>query len=70
MNKNDLHLKRNPTLRDFQEHVAKMIKERGLDKETVHEVFMYLLDICNYFKIDLEKSFRDKEEINKKRFWE
>jgi len=32
-------------------------------------VFIYLLDICNHFNIDLEKAFRDKEEINKKRIW-
>lgn len=103
-----LELKKNPTLKDFQEYVAKMIKERGFDRETVPEVFMlfleecgelakaarktqkiksdknseefhlpheaadvfiYLLDICNYFDIDLEKSFRSKEKINKQRKW-
>lgn len=35
----------------------------------IADVFIYLLDICNYFNIDLEKAFRDKEEINKKRIW-
>jgi NTP pyrophosphatase (non-canonical NTP hydrolase) len=40
-----------------------------LDHE-VADVFIYLLDICNYFDIDLEKAFRDKEEINKKRIWD
>lgn len=34
------------------------------------DVFMYLLDICNAFDIDLEKAFREKEEKNKKRKWE
>ncbi|MCK4635998.1 MAG: pyrophosphohydrolase [Candidatus Moranbacteria bacterium] len=33
------------------------------------DVFIYLLAVCNYFDIDLEKAFRDKEEINKKRVW-
>lgn len=105
----NLHLKENPTLRDFQEYIAQMVKERGFDKKTVTEIFMlfleecgemakaarktlklktdrnseqlyldreiadvfiYLLDICNHFGIDLEKAFRDKEEINKKRHWE
>lgn len=33
------------------------------------DVFIYLLDICNNFNIDLEKAFRDKEEINKGREW-
>lgn len=103
-----LNLKQNPTLSDFQDYVAQMVKERGFDKETVPEIFMlfleecgemakaarktqkmktdknseqfylehevadvfvYLLDICNHFNIDLEKAFREKEEINKKRFW-
>ena len=36
----------------------------------VADVFTYLLDICNHFDVDLEKAFRDKEEINKKRVWE
>jgi NTP pyrophosphatase (non-canonical NTP hydrolase) len=35
----------------------------------IADVFVYLLDICNQFDIDLEKAFRDKEKINKKRTW-
>jgi len=109
MNKSNLILKDKPTLRDFQNYIAEMVKERGFDKESISEIFMlfleecgemakaarktqkmktdknseqfhldheiadvfiYLLDICNHYNIDLEKSFRDKEEINKKRFWE
>jgi NTP pyrophosphatase (non-canonical NTP hydrolase) len=105
----ELNLKPNPTIKDFQEYVARLVKERGFDKETVSEMFMlfleecgemakaarktqnikidksseifkleneiadvfiYLLDICNHFGIDLETAFRDKEEINKKRVWE
>ncbi len=105
----NLNLKNNPTLADFQNYVAEMVKERGFDKETVPEMFMlfleecgelakavrktqniqtdknsekfklegeaadvfiYLLDICNHLGVDLEKAFRDKEEINKKRSWE
>ena len=34
------------------------------------DVFIYLLDICNHFDIDLEAAFREKEEINKGRTWE
>lgn len=40
-----------------------------LDHEAA-DVFIFLLDICNHFDIDLEKAFREKEEINKKRLWE
>jgi NTP pyrophosphatase (non-canonical NTP hydrolase) len=50
-------------------HTDKHSQEFHLDHEAV-DVFMYLLDICNHFNIDLEKAFREKEEINKKRVWE
>ena len=109
MNKQSkLILKDEPTLKDFQQYVRDMVKERGFDHESVAEifmlfseevgemakaarkqiniktdnnshkpdldleiadVFMYLLDIANCFDVDLEKAFRDKEEINKKRVW-
>jgi NTP pyrophosphatase (non-canonical NTP hydrolase) len=35
----------------------------------VADVFIYLLDICNHFDIDLEAAFRNKEEVNKQRTW-
>lgn len=38
--------------------------------EEAADVFIYLLEICNHYNIDLEKAFRDKEEKNKKRHWE
>ena len=44
-------------------------KRFHLDHE-IADVFIYLLDICNHSDIDLEKAFRNKEEINKKRLWE
>lgn len=49
--------------------VDKSSEQFNLTQE-VADVFIYLLDICNYFDIDLEKAFREKEEINKKRTWE
>ncbi len=109
MNKQSkLFLKERPTLKDFQQYVRDLVKERGFEDESVPELFMllseeigemakaarkhtsikmddnshkpdleleiadvfiYLLDICNHFDIDLEKAFRNKEEINKKRVW-
>lgn len=33
------------------------------------DVFIYLLDICNRFNIDLEQAFREKEAVNEKRIW-
>ena len=38
--------------------------------EEAADVFIYLLDICNYLNIDLEEAFRQKEEKNKMRKWE
>lgn len=35
----------------------------------VADVFIYLLDLCNLFDVDLEKAFREKESINKNRLW-
>ena len=50
-------------------HTDKNSERFHIDHE-IADVFIYLLDICNYFEIDLEKAFRDKEEVNKKRSWE
>ena len=33
------------------------------------DVLIYLLDLANVLGVDLEKAFREKEEINKKRNW-
>lgn len=41
-------------------------------QEIEHEmadVLNYLLDLANYFEIDLEKAFRNKDEINSGRKW-
>ena len=109
MTKSNLNLKENPTLLDFQQYVAQLVRERGFEQETVSETFMlfleecgemakaarkmenmkvdknseqfrlehevadvfiYLLKICNRFGVDLERSFREKEELNKQRSWE
>lgn len=48
--------------------VSGKTKIQHLDHE-IADVFIYLLDICNRFNIDLERSFRDKEKINKGRKW-
>jgi len=40
--------------------------------ELAHEmadVFELLLDLANYFNIDLEQAFREKEAINNTRIW-
>jgi NTP pyrophosphatase (non-canonical NTP hydrolase) len=50
-------------------HTDKNSEDFHLGHEAA-DVLIYLLDICNHFGIDLEKEFREKEEINKKRAWE
>lgn len=44
-------------------------KTANLEEEFA-DVLSYLLDLANYFHIDLEKAFRDKERINEMRRWE
>ncbi|WP_020533483.1 MazG nucleotide pyrophosphohydrolase domain-containing protein [Flexithrix dorotheae] len=38
-------------------------------EEEFADVFAYLLDLANYFKVDLETAFRKKEAVNEKRKW-
>lgn len=33
------------------------------------DIFIYLCEVANRYQIDLEKAFREKEKINKKRIW-
>lgn len=39
-------------------------------KHELADVFIMLVCVANSVGVDLEKAFRDKEEINKKRKWE
>jgi NTP pyrophosphatase (non-canonical NTP hydrolase) len=41
----------------------------GSIDEELADIIIVLCAIANRFDIDLEKAFRDKEEINKKRVW-
>ena len=38
-------------------------------EEEFADVFSYLLDLANYFQVDLEKAFREKEQVNAARTW-
>jgi NTP pyrophosphatase (non-canonical NTP hydrolase) len=42
----------------------------GSVDEELADVIIGICAIANRFNIDLEKAFRDKEEINKKRTWQ
>ena len=39
-------------------------------EEEFADVLSYLLDLANYFHVDLEHAFREKEQINQARTWE
>ena len=39
-------------------------------EEEFADVLSYLLDLANCFQVDLEKAFREKEQINQARTWE
>lgn len=54
---------------------AGLYKEKANPKnfeleEEFADVLSYLLDLANYFQIDLEKAFREKEKVNEGRTWE
>ncbi len=38
-------------------------------EDELADVFIFVLSIANRHGIDLEKAFRNKEEVNKKRVW-
>ncbi len=39
-------------------------------EEEFADVLSYLLDLANYFQVDLEKAFREKEQVNESSTWE
>jgi len=41
----------------------------GSIEEELADVFIFLCSIANRYDIDMEDSFRNKEEVNKKRIW-
>lgn len=108
MAQDDLLLKKDPTLKDFQEYVIQLEEERGfkhqnvlqkclllgeeigelfkavrkmeaisIDKksnitsveEELADILIYICAIANRYNIDVEKAFREKEIVNKKRVW-
>jgi len=42
----------------------------GTIAEELTDCVIFLCSIANKYEIDIEKAFRDKEEINKQRSWE
>lgn len=46
-------------------------KQRDMPlEEEFADVLSYLLDLANCFNVDLERAFREKEQVNQSRTWE
>ena len=58
-------------IREKEELYSEIKKEKALKSigEELADILSYILDIANQCGIDLEKSFWEKEKINKKRKW-
>ncbi|KAF0248569.1 MAG: pyrophosphatase [bacterium] len=58
-------------IRKHQGLYDEKVKEKNVNlEEEFADVFSYLLDLANYFNIDLEKAFRNKDKINSSRKWD
>ena len=44
-------------------------KKRHALEEEFADVLSYLIDLANYYNIDIETAFRKKEKLNSKRNW-
>jgi len=61
-------------MRDYKGEweTEKQESRKGQKHHLEHEfadVLNYLLDLANYYDVDMEKAFREKWEINEKRTW-
>ena len=58
-------------IRKTQELYQEKAKQKQVElEEEFADVLSYLLDLANYFHVDLEKAFREKEQVNASRTWE
>lgn len=56
---NELSLKKNPTLQDFQTYIEQMVKARGFENETVPETLMLFLEECG----EMAKAARKTQNV-------
>ena len=58
-------------IRKTQGLYQEQARQKRLDlEEEFADVLSYLLDLANCFHVDLEKAFREKEQVNAARTWE
>lgn len=53
------HLKQNPTLKDFQEYIEKIGRERGFDKETGEDKFILFVEEVG----ELARAIRKRKKL-------
>lgn len=41
-----LHLKEDPQLKDFQNYIAEMLKERGFEGQSIERIFLRFMEEC------------------------
>lgn len=58
-------------IRKTQGLYQEQAKQKHLElEEEFADVLSYLLDLANYFQVDLETAFREKEQVNVTRKWD
>lgn len=58
-------------IRNTQGLYQEKVKQQKLElEEEFADVLSYLLDLANFFEVDLEKAFREKERVNANRTWD
>jgi NTP pyrophosphatase (non-canonical NTP hydrolase) len=59
------------SIRKTQGLYQEKAKQKQLElEEEFADVLSYLLDLANYFQVDLETAFREKEQVNATRKWD
>lgn len=65
MKQSNLHLKANPTLKDYQKYVSDMILERGFKDESISELLMLMMEECGELARACRKYTSAKSDIHR-----
>lgn len=62
-------IKQNPILKDFQEYLGEMIKERGFEKTTITEILMLFFEECGELAKAIRKNQNIKSDDSSQKFY-
>lgn len=65
MKQSNLHLKENPTLKDYQKYVHDMVIERGFKDESISELLMLMMEECGELARACRKHTNVKSDANR-----